>query len=225
MSTPRLRSRPSADPRPGLGDSGLLALRGGGRRPPLLLVPEGRSDPRPLVVFFHGAGGSGDHGVPMMRHVAVHRGLLVLLPTSRGPTWDAVRGGLGVDVEALDASLSQVFEELPVSRVAFAGFSDGGSYALTLGLAHGDLADAVLAYSPGFVAAPEQVGSPRVWISHGTADTVLPVDRCGRRLATVLSGAGYDVRYEEFDGGHVVPAHLVSGSVDWWLGPAAVPGA
>ncbi len=31
------------------------------------------------------------------------------------------------------------------------------------------------------------------------------------------AGAGYDVRYEEFDAGHVVPPHLVDEAVTWWL--------
>jgi hypothetical protein len=37
-------------------------------------------------------------------------------------------------------------------------------------------------------------------------------------VAGVLGRAGYDVRYEEFAGGHVVPPELVRAAVDWWLG-------
>ena len=95
--------------------------------------------------------------------------------------------------------------------------SDGGSYALSLGVANGDLAEAVLAFSPGFVAAPGRYGRPRFWISHGTQDRVLPVDRCGRRVARDLQAEGYEVRYEEFAGGHVVTPELVTASIDWWL--------
>jgi phospholipase/carboxylesterase len=98
-----------------------------------------------------------------------------------------------------------------------AGFSDGASYALSLGLANGDLADAVLAFSPGFAAPPARVGRSRVWVSHGTADRVLPVDRCGRRVVAQLSAAGHDVTYEEFDGGHVITPGLVDAALDWWL--------
>jgi predicted esterase len=98
------------------------------------------------------------------------------------------------------------------------GFSDGASYALSLGVANGDLFDAVLAFSPGFVAAPGEVGRPRVWISHGTGDRVLPVERCGRRVSRELAAAGYDVTYEEFDGGHVVTPDLVTAALQSWLG-------
>jgi phospholipase/carboxylesterase len=106
--------------------------------------------------------------------------------------------------------------------VAFGGFSDGGSYALSLGLANGDLADAVLAFSPGFLAPPGRSGRPRVWISHGADDRVLPVDRCGRRVSAELGAAGYDVAYDEFAGGHVVRPERVTAALDWWLTP---PGA
>ncbi len=234
MSDGRLTSRPverpphastpgaARDPAPpSPARPGLHRLPGTGRSTPLLLVPPAPPGPRPLLVFFHGAGGRGEHALGFVESVATQRGVLVLLPTSAGSTWDLLRGGMGPDAGALDDALGAVFAAHDVGPVAVAGFSDGGSYALSIGLANGDLVGAVLAFSPGFAAPPAQVGSPRVFISHGRADAVLPVDRCGRRVARVLRQAGYDVRYEEFDGGHVVPADLVTAAVDWWTGPAA----
>jgi predicted esterase len=112
-----------------------------------------------------------------------------------------------------------VFAGHPVGRVAVGGFSDGASYALAIGLANGDLADAVVAFSPGFLAPPVTVGRPRVWVAHGTADRVLPVDACGRRVVRALAREGYPVTYEEFDGGHVVRPGDVTTAVSWWLAP------
>ena len=183
-----------------------------------LAVPATVREDVPLLVFFHGAGGSAQDTLHRVQEQVSAAGALLLAPTSLGSTWDLLTGGLGRDVAALDAALEQVFATYAVGRVAFGGFSDGGSYALSLGLAHGDLVEAVLASSPGFAAPPDQVGSPRVWISHGSTDTVLPVARCGRRVAGVLSDGGYDVTYQEFDGGHVVPPHLLVASLRWWLG-------
>jgi predicted esterase len=183
-----------------------------------LVVPEGPPRPRPLLVFFHGAGGTAAQSVALVGDPATARDALVLAPSSVGSTWDLVAGGLGRDVAVLDAALEQVFARQPVTGVAFGGFSDGASYALSLGLANGDLAEAVLAFSPGFAAPPRLTGRPRVWISHGTGDRVLPVARCGRRLARELSDGGYDVRYEEFDGGHVVRPEDVTAALTTWLG-------
>jgi phospholipase/carboxylesterase len=171
-------------------------------------------------VFCHGAGGSAANALRAVGDRAAAAGVAVLAPTSAASTWDLMAGGLGRDVAVLDAALTQVFERLPVDRVALGGFSDGASYALSLGVANGELAEAVLAFSPGFIAAPGRYGRPRFWISHGADDRVLPVARCGRRLAGDLKADGYTVTYEEFAGGHVITPGLVTAALGWWL-PAA----
>jgi phospholipase/carboxylesterase len=134
-------------------------------------------------------------------------GIALLVPESCRATWDVIAGEYGPDVAFIDAALRTAFEQLPVdpARLAVGGFSDGASYALSLGLANGDLFRWVLAFSPGFAAPPGIAGQPRVYVSHGRHDDVLPVERCSRRLVPRLEAAGYAVRYEEFDGGHVVP--------------------
>ncbi len=215
----RLDSRPVPAPAAQPYPPGERALDLGPHARARLLVPPGEPAPRPLLVHFHGAGGSAAQSLASVGGPATARGALVLAPTSTASTWDLVAGGLGRDVAVLDAALAQVFARQPVSRVAVGGFSDGASYALSLGLANGDLFDTVLAFSPGFVAAPGPTGRPRVWISHGTGDRVLPIDRCGRRVVRDLTGSGYDVTYEEFDGGHVVPPGLVDAALDTWLRP------
>ena len=63
------------------------------------------------------------------------------------------------------------------------------------------------------MAPPGQAGSPKVFISHGTGDEVLPIDRCSRRLAPALRRAGYDLQYREFVGGHVVPADMIAAGI------------
>jgi phospholipase/carboxylesterase len=73
------------------------------------------------------------------------------------------------------------------------------------GKANGDLFSHVLAFSPGFLAPTGQRGSPRIFVSHGTQDRWLPIDSCSRRIISRLERAGYEVRYNEFEGGHVVP--------------------
>ena len=198
-------------------DPGLHALGALGLPDHLLLVPEGVRPGAPLVVWFHGAGGHAARSAPTVRTAAAGVGALVLLPSSAGSTWDLLTGRTGADVEPLDAALGHVLTTYDVGRVAFAGFSDGASYALSLGLANGELVEAVLAFSPGFVSPPSLAGRPRCWVAHGTADTVLPVDRCGRRVVALLERQGCAVHYEEFDGGHVVrPDHVVQ-ALRWWL--------
>jgi phospholipase/carboxylesterase len=182
----------------------------------VLAVPPGAEGPSPLLVFFHGAGGTADHSLRLVGPAAAERGVVALATSSVAATWDLIAGGLGRDVAVVDAALAETSCRVAVSRIAVGGFSDGASYALSLGLANGDLFGAVLAFSPGFAAPPGRHGRPRVWIAHGTQDRVLPVARCGRRVSRDLSQAGYDVTYDEFDGGHVVTPELVTSALDWW---------
>ena len=218
----RLEARPSgAAPQtavlPGEQPLGLDARRDG-----VLYVPAScRPDqPAPLVVCLHGAGGTGAGNIPALRDQAERAGLLLVAPDSRGRTWDVLLGGYGPDVAFLDRALALVFTRFTVdtAHIALEGFSDGASYALSLGLANGDLFTHILAFSPGFMAPPAQVGAPRIYISHGIHDRVLPIDRCSRRLAPALTRAGYDLLYREFDGPHTVPREIAGEAVQWFLG-------
>ena len=208
------------------GPRGEQPLRLDARRDGLLYVPESyRVDqPAPLVLALHGAGGNSRHGMALFRPLADRAGLLVLAPESRKQTWDVIAGGgYGPDVTFLDQALSQVFERYAVdpTRLAIGGFSDGASYALSLGLANGDLFSHIVAFSPGFASPPVQEGEPRIYVSHGTSDNVLPIEVCSRRLVPRLRRAGYEVVYREFADGHVVPPAIVSEAFGWFLGTAA----
>jgi phospholipase/carboxylesterase len=103
------------------------------------------------------------------------------------------------------------------SRLAVGGFSDGASYALSLGVTNGDLFTHVIAFSPGFLAPAGKHGSPALFVSHGTRDRVLPIDVCSRRLVPQARREGYRVEYREFDGGHAVPPEIARGALDWFL--------
>lgn len=122
--------------------------------------------------------------------------------------------------ENMDRTLARIFDVYAIdpARIGAAGFSDGASYALSLGLLNGDLFSDILAFSPGFAVAPERLGRPRIFISHGERDPVLPIDRCARPLARELSYAGYDLIYREFPDGHVAPPDLVDIAIRGFLG-------
>jgi phospholipase/carboxylesterase len=207
----RLRSRPASptEPAPGPGEHGLGI---GGERDARLVVPAGHdpSAPAALVVLLHGAGSSGAALLPVAAAARPDPPPLLLSPDSRGPTWDVIRGGFGPDVGFLDAALAWVFARFAVDpgRTVLGGFSDGASYALSLGLGNGDLFGRLVAFSPGFLAPDSARGRPEIFVSHGTEDRVLPIDRCSRRIVPGLRRAGYEVTYEEFAGGHTVPPGL-----------------
>ena len=197
---------------------GFHALRGGG----FLYVPAAYRPEQtaPLVVILHGAGGEAQHAIDLLRPAADRDGLLVVAPQSLGSTWDAIRGASGADARQIDLDLAEVFSRYSVDpqKVVVAGFSDGASYALSLGLSNGELFRSIIAFSPGFIPEAESRGKPRVYVSHGTSDPVLPIDLCSRALVPRLRSRGYLVEYREFDGAHTVPQEIVREAVRWLLG-------
>ncbi len=220
----RLRARPGKPTVEPAQVRGVQKLGLGGRRDGLLYVPESyRADrPAPLVVMLHGAGGNADHALDPLLKLADEAGLLLLAPESRGPTWDVIMDDYGLDVAFIDEALAHVFERYAVDpeRIALEGFSDGASYALSLGVGNGELFRHVIAFSPGFLAPPGQQGEPRLFISHGTQDTVLPIGPCSRKVVPRVESAGYKVRYREFEGGHNVPPRIAREALDWFTAKA-----
>jgi predicted esterase len=199
--------------------NGRTALGLDSARDAILLTP--KSEPNanfPLLVFLHGAGQSAEEMLDDYLGTAPEEaGVAVLAPNSRDSSWDAIRGSFGPDVKFLNRALEVVFEKLPVDpkRIVIGGFSDGATYAISLGLMNGDLFKGVMACSPGFVIEGSPVGKPRFFISHGKRDRILPIDRCGRRIAADLKAQRYDVTFKEFDGRHEIPADVLGEGFRW----------
>jgi len=211
-----LRARPrkvtSSSLRPGTSTIPLDNGRSG-----LLRVPDGAISR--LVVALHGAGGQPAAAIRLFDQVADRLGLVLLAPASAGTTWAMLLRGPDGDTPALDTALDNLFAAHPFDpKVTVAGFSDGASYALSLGLANGDLFSKVVAFSPGFEAAERYQGRPAFFITHGTRDEVLPISRTSRRVVPALRHNGYDVTYREFDGAHAIPPDLALEAGEWIVG-------
>jgi phospholipase/carboxylesterase len=215
----RLNARPITPA--STGPAGLHPLEIAGGRDGYVYVPAGYrpESQAPLVLMLHGAGGKGSDNIQTLLPYADDAGMILVSPDSRLQTWDVLHGAYGPDIAYIDQALQQTFDRYSVdpSRIGIEGFSDGASYALSVGITNGDLFTNILAFSPGFMAPAGQTGAPRIFISHGTRDATLPIDRCSRRIVPQLQQAGYDVTYIEFDGPHTVPSTIAEDAVTWFL--------
>ena len=200
---------------------GQQPLKLGSDRDGVLFVPKNyQADvAAPLVLMFHGAGGTG-LGVSYTFTHADDLGVIVLAPDSRDEaTWDMLLHGFGDDVEFIGAALKDTYARCSVDRkrMGIAGHSDGASYALSLGLGVGETFGRIMAFSPGVMQPTEVHGKPRIFISHGVSDQVMPIEETSRQFVPRLKRLGYDVTYREYEGRHGVPPAVVREGFTWFL--------
>lgn len=219
----RMSFRPGAPPQTAPLPPGRHELGFDEGRDAVLVVPEGlpADEPLPLCVMFHGAGGEANRVLPHLVPHARARRFLLLAPQSMFVTWDIVIGGHGPDLQRLDRALATVAAHFPLdpTRLAFAGFSDGGSYALSMGLTNGDVASHVIGLSAGFMNCFKQTGTPRFFLGHGRSDRQLPIETSAHQHARRLLDSGYDLTLQPFDGDHVIVPWVVGRAIDFFLGP------
>ena len=129
------------------------------------------------------------------------------------------RGSFGPDIEFLDRALSVTFDRCAVdrNRVAIGGFwmvpvRTLGRPCQRRSRTH------ILACSPGFVSPGSVHGRPRIFVSHGTADRILPIGSTSRRIVPLLEKSGYAVTYREFDEPHTAPPPIAREAFTWFTG-------
>lgn len=208
---------PSKPPRP----AGRYRLALAHARDTLLVVPEGLQPdkPVPLLVMFHGAKENAAKALPFLADYASQHRFLLLLPQSTRATWDICMGGYGPDLLRLEKALHRVFDHFAVDpkHVALAGFSDGGSYALSVGLANGDRVSHIIVFSGGFIARHKKTDIPPVFLSHSPEDERLDIDATGNRLHRELLALGADVDFHTFSGGHVIHPGIVKKAMAFFM--------
>ena len=147
--------------------------------------------PRPLVLVFHGGGGTGRGAARLYRfnQLGDARGFLVVYPDGVGRRWNDGREPTGErwlntlpvdDVGFISALIDRLRAEFPIDprRVYATGMSNGGILSHRLGC---ELSGKIAAIAPvaGTIAAPEAPrctpGAPVSIIEwHGTDDRFVP---------------------------------------------------
>jgi phospholipase/carboxylesterase len=173
----------------------------------------------PLWVVLHGAGGTAQ-STQYMFGLADEFGVILIAPDSRDErTWDGVLRNWGPDVDYIAAAVGQMSRLCSVdrTRMTVAGFSDGASYSLSLGISYGDEFSRIISMSPGVMQPMAARGKPKIFISHGISDRVMPIDETSRRFVPRLKSLGYDVTYREYEGNHRPSAPIVREAFEWAL--------
>ena len=224
-SNGRIDVRPSTPAMPGVR-SGQFRFEQAPK--PLAFIPASldRTKPAPMMLLLHGAGGKGDMILRRFMPMAEARGAVLLAPDSERRTWDAIRGmqygtepTFGADVARVEQALALMFAEANIDpqRLAIAGFSDGASYALSLGLPNAGLFSHIIAMSPGGVAPFGGRAETRVFVSHGRKDSILAYHNTAKGIVPGLRGLGLPVEFVSFDGDHELREAEMRAAFDWFL--------
>ena len=207
---------PTLTASPGVTPLGLSASRDSYLYVPASYNP---SNPAPLLVMLHGAGALAQQWMtPTFTSLADETGVVLVAPTSSGFTWDLIANKkYGGDARIVDEAMGEAFKRINVdpARIALGGFSDGASYALSLGLVNGDLFNKLIAFAPGVLIVPWRRGTPGVYIAHGVRDDVINVSKSRDLIVPTIVQRGYTVSYFEFEGGHEVPIDKARQALNW----------
>ena len=208
--------------------TGILTLAGGA----YAYLPKGlTAAPAPLLVALHGAGGEAADVLASFRADADAHHFILLIPQSKGPTWDMivdlqsrlgaemnVQPRYGRDLKALDAALADLFARVAVdpARVGIMGFSDGATYAVSVGTANPQLFHTVIAFSPGLAFPTKFDPTQRIFISHAEEDPILPYS-VTRGMVARMRVKHMPLVFESFHGGHEVPKDIHAKAVDYFM--------
>ncbi|HEY7007119.1 MAG TPA: hypothetical protein VH392_11645 [Sphingomicrobium sp.] len=206
-------------------------------------VPASAGPNPPLLVLLHGAGRTRLWMIEHFRAEADKRGIVLLAPTSRGVTWDAIsvamtpsrndspmdaklghRFSSSRDAKRVDAAIDNLSKIVPVdrSRTVLAGFSDGATFALAMGMSRSEKFAAVIAWSPGIaIEASQPARGRRVFVSHGTRDMTLHYEVTCGDIVPLLESEGAKVSFLSFDGKHEVPEEAKDAFLDAAFGAVA----
>jgi hypothetical protein len=197
-----------------------------------LLVPDEIDPTRryPLVTVLHGAGRQDEALARAYRDEPERRQALFLIPRSLHPTWDLIAGVERADLDFLEYAYALVFRRYPVdpAGVALLGYSDGASYALSVGLSNPGLFSAVMGWAAGFkLIDPRGPGSaphPRVLLEYGTHDQLFPFERIALPMKADLEKLGYPLTFRVDQGGrHWPPSDFQCEALDWFFSGRPTP--
>jgi phospholipase/carboxylesterase len=201
-------------------------------------VPRGEG-PFPTVFALHGWGASAHDLLGLAPALLGGEALVIcpqgaveiaLAPGFSGYGWFTLRSDRPPDAEelrrgtdALEGFIAEACERYPVDprRVVVLGFSQGGTMGYDLALRDPERFRGLAALSSRFPpqlaeALPKlaaQEGFP-VLVTHGTEDTVIPVD-AARESRELLRPFGVAMTYREYAIGHSIDQEVVELLNDW----------
>jgi len=216
----------TVEPRDEPSPTGFVRVEHGGSRA-ILLTPDEIHPERnyPLITVLHGAGRQDEQLAKAFRDEPEKRDALFLIPRSFLATWDLLASRERTDLDFLEWAYDLVYRRYPVDplRQALIGYSDGASYALSVGLSNPHVFSAIMGWAAGFRVIDESLvdpraRKPRILLEYGTHDQLFPFEQVALPMRQGLERAGYGVEFRVDQGGkHWPSGDFQHEALDWFL--------
>lgn len=212
-----------------------MSTDGSGELPFEIREPDG--EPTGALILMHGRGVDQYDLLPLLDVLDSERRLLGICPG--GPITDLAPGGrhwyvirsvgfpdpatFAQTYELLGTSLASALDSYGIAwdRTVLGGFSQGAVMALALGLGSSRPRPAGILALSGFIPtvdgwepSPEQAQGLSAFLSHGAADTIIPVD-FARQAKEKLESLGSDLTYRETPMGHAIDPRMLPEIQEW----------
>ncbi len=189
--------------------------------------------PYPLVVFFHGHGGSDEQVLRLAPRISRRNYICISLrgPIPAGLNDEGLPGytwGDGEHDSAIEEYVIRAVEQtrrcyhVHSERIYLAGLWEGAATAYRIGLNMPEKVAGVISLNgamPRATSGPlfrfPDVRQLRVFIGHGVANTQIPLE-AARRDFRLLYGAGVDVQFQTYQTGYHLHPHMFR-DINRWI--------
>jgi phospholipase/carboxylesterase len=212
----------------------------------LVSLPQGFDSTRkyPLLIGMHGNGGNSEQVLTAMKNALKEEPLILATPQGAYANFSQLRGqhfsweiqtrnkelwkiGDPLAIENIDEVLKAVKGKYPISEVYILGFSQGAAYALLSGFKYPQMVAGIISIGGLFpetdtefsMLKEEEIENGkkfRVFVAQGNQDRVIPAG-IGAKTAEKLKKYGYEVEYQEYEGGHEVTPEFLKKIYSWMV--------
>jgi len=196
----------------------------------------------PLLVGLHGNGGTPDHMMETMNKTLKKEPVILAAPHGAYPNFSQLRGrhfsweiqtrnrelwkiADPLAVENLNEVIQVIKKRYPVGEVYILGFSQGAAYAFLSGFKYAETVAGIVSIGGLFPETDTEFSMLketeiangkkfRVFIAQGSNDRLIPAG-LGVKTAEKLKKYGYEVEYQEYEGGHEISPQLIKNIYTW----------
>ena len=196
----------------------------------------------PLLIGLHGNGGNSEQMLAAMNHALKKEPVILAAPQGAYPNFSQLRGqhfsweiqtrnrelwkiGDPLSIENLNEVVQVLRKKYPISEVYILGFSQGAAYAFLSGFKYPEMVAGIISIGGLFpetdtefsILQEKEIENGkkfRVFIAQGNNDRLHSLG-LGAKTTEKLKKYGYEVEYQEYEGGHEITPELLKKIYSW----------